>query len=658
MDISKPPLPPRPSLPPLPPRPAYPYRSLQPGEIRLLRVRQGAVTELVCDLEIAHITRPPSYEALSYCWGDQNDRIPIDCNGSGGLAITRNLHSALLSLRLPNRPRLIWADAICINQEDVKERSSQILLMKDIYRLAFAVIVWLGGPIEVDGKELWPIPPLLEAAEKNLKRTELPLRHGNKSWVQRVFRSDYTINGDLFDKEWNAIIKSLVLLLHRPWFLRTWIIQEVAFATRAIVTCGKYSVNWEDFYRAVSYAIDLDYLSATSPEMSSSIQNIERARWNLAHDKYPRPLDFLASCRIFLATDPRDKVFGLYSLFSPSDLAVLKLQPDYELDVFKVYTQSALDCIATERTLDILSFGGQDGLRVHEQLPTWVPDWACPDNALPLQPRFLSTFSFGQHQWACTWQSATGASHPILELTEDPKVIKLSGYVFDKVKETGGVLEREYLDSLPGHPIVEVFPKMEENYDVFWKWEGICGVPNNTPYCTGEAAWDVYWKTLYADSYPHGDAEQTLAAFEKWYSLFRDLRNAEEHAESRTKEIMSSESSMARKVAESWGVYGKAMWKVSKYLWNVVVNINKLPPSRILAFHRSFFKTERGYVGISSPNVKEGDCVALFQGGKMPLVIREVEEYGLSRIVGDAYIHGIMNGEEFDASRCSMLSIG
>jgi hypothetical protein len=112
------------------------------------------VTELVCDLEIAHITQLPRYEALSYCWGDQKDRIPINCNGSGGLEITQNLHSALLSLRLPNRLRLIWADAICINQGGVKERSSQILLMKNIYRLAFAVIVWLGGPIEVNGKEL------------------------------------------------------------------------------------------------------------------------------------------------------------------------------------------------------------------------------------------------------------------------------------------------------------------------------------------------------------------------------------------------------------------------------------------------------------------------------------------------------------------------
>ena len=166
------------------------------------------MTDLVCDLEVAHIGRLPTYEALSYCWGDPSDKIPIECNGSGGLAITKNLHSALLRLQLPNQLRLIWADAICINQEDTEERGSQVRLMKDIYRFASSVVVWLGGPIEVDGNDLWPIPPLLEAAQKNLKRTQLPIRHGTKDWVRHVLQPDYTANGDLNDKRWNAIIKS------------------------------------------------------------------------------------------------------------------------------------------------------------------------------------------------------------------------------------------------------------------------------------------------------------------------------------------------------------------------------------------------------------------------------------------------------------------
>jgi hypothetical protein len=88
--------------------------------------------------------------------------------------------------------------------------------MKDIYRHASSIVVWPGGPIEVEGNDLWPIPPLLEAAQKNLKRTQLPVRRGTKDWVRHVLQPDYTTNGDLNDKRWNAIIKSLILLLIRP----------------------------------------------------------------------------------------------------------------------------------------------------------------------------------------------------------------------------------------------------------------------------------------------------------------------------------------------------------------------------------------------------------------------------------------------------------
>ncbi|KAH8587069.1 hypothetical protein B0O99DRAFT_642690 [Bisporella sp. PMI_857] len=529
-------------------------------------------------------------------------------------------------------------------------------MMKDIYRLASSVAVWLGGPIEVDGKDLWPIPPLLEAAQKNLKRTELPIRHGTKDWVRHVLRPDYTTNGDLNDKRWNAIIKSLILLLHSSWFLRTWIIQEVALATRAVVLCGNNSASWEDFYRAVSYAIDLDYFSSTLPEMYSSMQNIERARRDLASNRCPRPLDLLASFRIFLATDPRDKVFGLYSLFSPSDLAVLELQPDYNLDVVEVYTQSVIDCITTEGNLDVLSFSGQDCLPAHSQLPTWVPDWAYQDHAKPLSPRFLSALSFGEHRWACTWASATGSSYPVVELVDDKKNIMLSGYVLDKVATTGGILEKDYYETQPGHPFLEINMLIKKSTDVFPKWEDICGVPNNTTYFTGEAAWDLYWKTLYAGSYPHGDEQQTKAAFEKWYKPFRDLRSVTDYTGDRIEEIRNSDSGTAYKVAAGVGWFGKMMYKSMKFGMSMLNNRNRTPPSKILAFHRTLFRTERDYVGISSRWVKEGDSVALFQGGKLPLVIREAED-GKWQIVGDAYIHGIMNGEAFDGSKCSMIRI-
>ncbi|PVH79337.1 HET-domain-containing protein [Cadophora sp. DSE1049] len=631
--MSKPPLPPRPGHPILPPRPGYPYCALQPGAIRLLRISRGVTSDLICDLQVAHISRLPRYEALSYCWGDASNRIPIHCNGTPGLAITESLHSALHRLLLPNQqPRIIWADAICINQEDIKERSSQVLLMKNIYQLASSVVIWLGGP--------------------------LPIRHGTKDWIRHVLRPDYTTNGDLMDKRWNAIIKSLILLLQKPWFLRTWIIQEVALAKNAVVLCGTQSASWDDFYCVVKYAIDVDYFSSTMPELYSSIQNIERARRNLALDRYPRPLDLLASFQIFQATDARDKVFGLYSLINPSDLAVLELQPDYGLDVIKVFTRAAVDCIAAEGNLDVLSFGGQDCLPDHTKLPTWVPDWSYRDRTKPLMQRFLTDLSSEGNQWPCTWKSATGSSYPVVEIAKDDGFISISGYIHDRVVETGGILEKEYYDSQPGHPALEINTLMQKCAEVLEKWEDLSGMKDNIPYRTGESAWDVYWKTFHAGSYTHGDEQSTKDAFEKWYQHFRESHTLFNLGGDAVEEIENSDAGTLSKVIAGVGLVGKLSYKASKMGWNMYFSMKKIPPSRIAAFHRVMFKTEEGHVGISSKHIKEGDAIALFQGGKLPLVIREVEEGGSWHIVGDAYIHGIMNGEAFDSSRCEMIKIG
>jgi len=611
----------------------------------------------MCDLIIAHLDSLPPYEALSYCWGDSKDRFPITCNGVRGLAVTENLHSALKRLQLPNQPRLIWADAICINQEDIDERGSQVRLMKDIYRRASSVVIWLGEAIEVDGKDLWPIPSLLEAAQKNLKRTELPIRHGTKDWVRYVLRPDYTTSGDLDNKRWNRTIKSLILLLHRPWFLRTWIVQEVALASHALVMCGCHIANWDDFYRSVSYAIDLDYFSSTQPEMYSSLQNIEHVRRDLAQNHYSRPLDLLASFRIFLATDARDKVFGLYSLFSSSDLAILKLQPDYTIDLFKVYTQTALDCIATENNLDVLSFGGQDCRPEHSQLPTWVPDWSIKDRSIPLSPRFLSTLSFRAHQWPCTWQSVTGQSCPIVEQTSDPKVLRMSGYIFDEITEVGGMLEKQYFDTQPGQSSLQISSMLQTGTETLAKWEDLCGVTTNTPYRTREAAWDVYWKTLHGGFYPYGDEASTKTAFENWYQTFRNFRSFTDYTSSRLDEISESEASTVAKVAAGAGWLAKVMYKSMHMGVKMALSANKLPPSKILAFHRTLFKTKAGYVGITSRHAKSGDSVAFFQGGKLPMIVCEAESDGQWRIVGDAYIHGVMGGDKFESAKCGMMSI-
>ncbi|KAM7207800.1 heterokaryon incompatibility protein 6,OR allele [Naviculisporaceae sp. PSN 640] len=707
------------SPPPLPPRPApaYPYRTLPPNTIRFICIHPSynhnpldSSSPITCTLETASLNHPlPPYEALSYCWGPKDQpKYTIRLNNDLPFEVTSNLHSALLRLRHAYQPRLFWIDAICINQSDIAERSSQVKHMQAIYSLASRVIIYLGENTLVDGVPIWPIPPLLEAfSSKITKRTDLPIKHGTRDWIRYVLSPDWTTNGDLRDKRWNAIIKSVILLLQQPWFLRTWIIQEAALAQHAVVISGDYQATWNDFYTAVGYAIDLDYLSATPPEMYSSLRSIERARRARAgilrtgqYDLQPqRPLDLLSSFRIFQATDPRDKVFGIYSLFTAEDLARMTLEQDYELDVVDVYTQSVIDCISIDENLDVLSLCGKECLPEHTKLPTWVPDWAYPERAKPLNPRLFAAMSFGDTGLGnntLLLRSVTRDSKPRFFISQDKKALTLSGYILDNVSIVGGVLTKDYHQAQPGHYMIETTMMMQkESMDIFTAWEDICAVDNGikhikkdksstpgtiTPYFTGESGWDVFWKTLHAGIYTFpsppssnpstasnlSPEEQTRQAFEAWYAPFQTIRQFSDFAASFGTIINDSDSSTSSKVLGGlkWG--GKLFSKSGKLGWNLVRGESKsagVNRANHLALHRAMIKTEEfGYVGLASRDVKVGDQIALFEGGRMPIVVREVGTGSGTdgkrwSIVGEAYLHGIMQGEVFEQSRCGVMEI-
>ncbi|KAE9380966.1 hypothetical protein N431DRAFT_459871 [Stipitochalara longipes BDJ] len=115
-------------------------------DIRLLKLHPSLDHFSELHSEIFHAQLSTSiipYEALSYTWGDnkQNNQLLISDNA---LAITSNLDSALRRLRLTHEPRVLWVDAICINQSDVSEKNIQVPLMREIYEFANKTVVWFG----------------------------------------------------------------------------------------------------------------------------------------------------------------------------------------------------------------------------------------------------------------------------------------------------------------------------------------------------------------------------------------------------------------------------------------------------------------------------------------------------------------------------------
>jgi hypothetical protein len=112
--------------------------------IRLILLEAGnEAAEIQCTLRAEQLDALPKYEALSYTWGDPNNLKTIYLHGHAHL-VRSNLECALRHLRRPSEARVLWIDALCIDQSNLEERSRQVKLMRQIYNQAETVISWLG----------------------------------------------------------------------------------------------------------------------------------------------------------------------------------------------------------------------------------------------------------------------------------------------------------------------------------------------------------------------------------------------------------------------------------------------------------------------------------------------------------------------------------
>jgi len=131
------------------------YRPLDPSikEIRLLKVAtaEWSYSPLVCELEYVSLTESPiaDYITVSYCWGDETHREWVTIEGQT-VDIPTSSAQVLRRARCASQLRTVWIDALCINQQDAEEKSSQVILMGAIYRNGAANIVYLGEEDEAD----------------------------------------------------------------------------------------------------------------------------------------------------------------------------------------------------------------------------------------------------------------------------------------------------------------------------------------------------------------------------------------------------------------------------------------------------------------------------------------------------------------------------
>lgn len=215
----------------------YPYEKLPSGDtFRYLSLQPGAGDEpLVSSLHTANIF-DTAYDAVSYVWGTSIKDHTILCDGYT-MMITPNLSKVLHRVRLPDRPLVLWADSICINQEDVFEKGHQVALMGKIYQSAQRVLIHPGSD---DANQGPSVCSLLEEVDKMIQATCKTI---DTSWDS--FPSPDPDDPLLFDIRWNA----LHTLISQSWFDRGWVVQEAALARSGEVIWGQSRFEWEKLMR-------------------------------------------------------------------------------------------------------------------------------------------------------------------------------------------------------------------------------------------------------------------------------------------------------------------------------------------------------------------------------------------------------------------------
>lgn len=356
------------------------------GELFFFHVVTGQMQVISQPVQVLQNPTPPTedagvnqlqYEALSYTWGagEITECAQVESNDQGTgrttLGMRPNLSSALRHLRLPSETRVLWIDAMCINQEDLQERSEQVKRMAAIYTLAHRVLVWLGE--EADDSTL--ALSTLQHIGRQLSTTKSGrLIAAPDAAEPRLWRNEHAAVLPL--RAWQALMS----LVERPWFYRIWCWQEIKLGGgQATLVCGRDTIAWRDFWRAVLCLHNKDSLP--------SIWFRERCRHIVFLKVEATAISsILDISRSKGCSDPRDKIYGLLGI-TPANFAA-GIEVDYSRPAAEVYKEAFMTHLESTQRLELLKHC--DIANHRPGGPTWVPDWSKTEFAAPLLSEQLS----------------------------------------------------------------------------------------------------------------------------------------------------------------------------------------------------------------------------------------------------------------------------
>ena len=582
-------------------------------EIRLIRLHAGCrESKLEASLQIQSLipdVEPPTYEALSYVWAD--------ISGTGRLyvddvqhEITANLAEALFHLRYADRDRLLWVDALCINQNHSVERGQQVRLMKTVYSRAARVIIWLGPETQDSAQALQDLESL--SHDKHFKDMDFygKVDDDGKTWLPAPAER----------------IKPLENLLGRTYWSRIWVVQEIVRAKQATMVCGSSSIDWQTCVKA------RDNWPKHSRTCCNTTCNIMHGRtrrvmnwinssWRKYRDTNGDLVSQLNLTRSLNSTDPRDKIFGALGLVDDEKSII---DPDYDSDFETVFRDWAANLIRTKKGLDVLLHTNYS-LR-HPTVASWVPDWTQVNSSA----RFEAERS-EHHQHIYRSFSADGCTWLASAFFTSGNLLRLAGLPFDVVARVGDRLGYNRQDNLTDEQNqIGAIHKWNSTLE---SWAQILESTNkaNRLYPGAGGTYDdAYWRTLVSDHITEvgtflGDRIRAhdKRHYDLWRQWFTELvKQPDEKKNAYYKDCLAEDRDLDRL---DW----------------TIINMN---------YNRRLFSTRDGRLGMGPADMQPNDHVVLLSGGRTPFVVRLSEPQsptssGAYLLIGYAYVQGVMDGE-------------
>lgn len=564
--------------------PAYSYTKLDsnPPKIRLVSLQPcGASSQLQCSLMTIPLADAGQYDALSYVWGENTDKLPLMIDRHK-LQITRNLDAALRRLQYEHKARVLWVDAICINQDDDEERSSQVRQMRDIYANAEQVVMWLGP--ESDDSHLF-----FELFQ------ELRITGMSRSSVLSSLR-------DIREQEkWMAFVN----FCGREYWSRLWIVQEVASTSKNVIYLGSNSVPWEEFGKLVtvitkdlrSFWSSFDFISTSVGGDSTNARLVDIELLYDLHDMSKRGRninlgELLKKTRRYKCSEPRDKVYGLMGLARDCQRGDFEI--NYQLPISEVFTNAVRFAMANAGTLNLILEVQYTPSNL--DLPSWVPDWTIGTGMAGLSSRL------GPHYMA------SGNKEAAVAYSLDKRLISITGCELGRV-DILGVPYTEQRTTL------SFTASMKET---ILQWLSLALDCKLIPPGAETQLWtsgriDSFWRTLIGNRIK-GQAELDVDYCRIMFDVARGA-------------IPCPSATLVMDVDKAF----------HDFVSPLASEMNGI------MYKRRFFTSGREIIGVCPSKAEVGDCIVVLFGCDHPVILRSDDKHWI--LQGEAYVHGFMNGK-------------